>query len=222
MLSTVWAVVQAGVALFRALWPVIKIVGMVMLVLVGATLLVVGIFIALGAAVLAVIGLIVGVVVGGVGAIIDAFSGMPKGTHGAVTQWGMGLIGGIMSFFGAAGAAAASVAGAVVDGFKSALQIRSPSRVMMKLGGYTAEGFTEGVDDGAADAKKSMERMAAPPKKKPGDKSGAADVAGGGLNIDLRGAVFYGCDESSVRALFHKVFGELAGAAGALKPAGAT
>lgn len=44
----------------------------------------------------------------------------------------------------------------IVDGVKGLLGIKSPSRVFAKIGGYTMEGFADGVDDGAADNRKRV------------------------------------------------------------------
>lgn len=48
---------------------------------------------------------------------------------------------------------------AMVDTFKDELQIHSPSRVMMKIGDYTGEGFVNGLKNTITDVKKTAESM---------------------------------------------------------------
>ena len=99
--------------------------------------------------IVALVGLLVGGLVAAVGTVIDAFSGLGKSSKGAATSWGEGLIRGILSFAGAAAGAAASVAGGIAKAFAGALGIASPSKVMMKMGGYASEGAAVGVEKGA-------------------------------------------------------------------------
>ena len=70
----------------------------------------------------------------------------------------------------------------IARGAKEALGIASPSKVFEEIGGYTAEGFAGGVDDGAATASSALERMVTPPA--------AGGGSGGGASIDLSGATF--------------------------------
>ena len=56
-----------------------------------------------------------------------------------------GLIKGLGSMFGAVKKKVAELAKLVPAGVKSLLNIHSPSRVMMELGGYTGEGFADGI-----------------------------------------------------------------------------
>jgi hypothetical protein len=95
--------------------------------------------------------------------------------------------------------------GSVVQTARDALGIHSPSRVFAEIGANTAAGFSEGVDDGAADARGSMANLVgAGPAESPGSMAnlvvpspgaapapatqGAAPV---GPKIDLSGAVFH-------------------------------
>jgi hypothetical protein len=88
-----------------------------------------------------------------------------------------GLVNGITG--GAAGvlkAITGSIQGAI-DGAKSLLGIASPSKVFAEIGGYTAEGMSQGVDDGASDVSRSLESMVAPPDP---STAPAAKALGGG------------------------------------------
>ncbi len=98
------------------------------------------------------------------------------------TQMMVGLANGIVA---GAGAVVTAITGAVNDAINSAkklLKIASPSQVFAEIGGHTAAGMSEGVDDGAGDVQSSLESMVAPPQNGPtaaglsGGKS-----AGGGL-----------------------------------------
>ena len=72
----------------------------------------------------------------------------------------MGLINGIKS--GASGVATAigSMASSAVAKAKSVLDIRSPSRVMKKVGEQTAEGMAKGIKKGAKTVKSEAQKMA--------------------------------------------------------------
>lgn len=103
----------------------------------------------------------------GVGAIISAFSSIPgrvSGLAGEMAAAGRnmisGAIGAIRDMAGAAADAAISVARAAVNGFKSALKISSPSRVMMEQGEFTVEGAIVGIRSMADEAKRAMEFVA--------------------------------------------------------------
>lgn len=58
-----------------------------------------------------------------------------------------GFIDGLKGAARAASNAVSNVAKGVTNGIKDALDIRSPSRVMKKLGQYTSEGFRIGIQD---------------------------------------------------------------------------
>ncbi len=86
-----------------------------------------------------------------------------------------------------------AITGAVTSAIaaaKSLLGIASPSKVFAEIGGYTAEGFSDGVDSGAAAAQGSMANLVAPG---PAVTAAAPGAAGGksGASIDLSGAVFH-------------------------------
>ena len=70
------------------------------------------------------------------------------------------------------------LAQSAVDTVRETLAIRSPSRVMMELGGYTAEGFAQGVEGGRGRVGRSLGDMA----------GGAASAAAGALGSGGAGA----------------------------------
>lgn len=64
----------------------------------------------------------------------------------------------------------------IVDGAKSALKIKSPSRVFMELGEFTGEGFALGIEDTSKMVNRSMQAVT----------SGAMDIANRDFNADLQ------------------------------------
>lgn len=89
----------------------------------------------------------------------DAVSGMYGVGSDFVQGFIDGIDGGVASVVDAAKNMALSAKNATI----STLLIGSPSKVMHELGGFTAEGFANGVDAGADDAQASMANMVAPP-----------------------------------------------------------
>lgn len=85
----------------------------------------------------------------GLGQLWNGINGILAGWPARLLQAGVamidGLVNGIRSRIGAAGAAIAGVGSTVIGQFKSLLGIHSPSRVFAQLGGYTIEGLTQGV-----------------------------------------------------------------------------
>jgi len=85
----------------------------------------------------------------GLGQLWNGINGILGGWPARLLQAGVamidGLVNGIRSRIGAAGAAIAGVGSTVIGQFKSLLGIHSPSRVFAQLGGYTIEGLTQGV-----------------------------------------------------------------------------
>lgn len=71
-----------------------------------------------------------------------------------------GLVNGIKSMASRVASAAKSVVTGAINAAKRALDINSPSRVMMEIGKFTVEGFAKGLDDNVGMSNKSSERMA--------------------------------------------------------------
>lgn len=139
---------------------------------------------------MALFGMIGGIVSGAVGGIIAKFDEIVAWFEGVdLMQMGVqmidGLIAGIKSKADAVVAALGGVVDAAIAAAVDALKIGSPSKVMEEIGGWTAQGFTVGVDDGAADAQSSMEALVAPP-----DPAVAGMTGGKGGALDFTGATF--------------------------------
>lgn len=92
--------------------------------------------------------------------IVNALKALPAKMLGIGKNIVSGLIDGIKS--GASGVASAigSMASSAVTRAKSVLDIRSPSRVMKKVGEQTAEGMAVGIKKGAKAVKSEAQKMA--------------------------------------------------------------
>jgi hypothetical protein len=74
-----------------------------------------------------------------------------------------GLVQGIMSVGGQVVGALKGVVTDAVDGAKKFLGIASPSKLLAGIGMHTAEGYAQGVEQGAPEAATAVEAMATPP-----------------------------------------------------------
>ena len=81
----------------------------------------------------------------GISGMVSLVSAMQPQFYSSGYHASMGLANGINAGAGAAIAAANRVANQVSATMRSALQVHSPSRVTKKIGGYTTEGFVEGL-----------------------------------------------------------------------------
>lgn len=169
-------------------------------IVVGIGLLV-GAIAFLGSMIASAIAAVVGLAASGVAAAVGFIDGLVNGITGGAG----GVIGAITN-----------LASSAVGAFKAALGIASPSKVMMQMGGHTAAGFGEGVDDGAGKAQESMQKMVNPSKLKVPAGGGKG---GGSRTIDLRGSTFIGCTESQVRGWIIQVLDAEAGAGPEPEPA---
>lgn len=104
-----------------------------------------------------------GRVIGAIGELVSgalsALSGLAGEAMAAGAAFVQGLVDAIKSGVGAVADAAKSLAMAPVNAVKSVLKIKSPSGVMRIMGGYTAEGMAEGVEEGTPAVRSSIEDM---------------------------------------------------------------
>lgn len=96
-----------------------------------------------------------------------------------------GLASGINARAGEAIAAAQALATAVADTIRSALQIASPSRIMMQLGGYVTEGFAEGIESQLGLVNRAAERMADSVNVNPSVGGTSGSRNGGMIDVTL-------------------------------------
>jgi hypothetical protein len=171
----------AGKLLFGAIVAVVAVVGAV-----------VGGLVAMHQAIGAAVGMAVSLgtaIRDGIGGAIDYLSGLSLSEIGSALI--DGLVSGITAGAGAVIAAVTGIAGGAISAAKSALGISSPSKVFAGIGGFTAEGFAGGVEDGTADASSAMESMVAPPSagrlaaigNASGSTGGATASTGGGISL---------------------------------------
>lgn len=193
-------------------------------------------FVAVGlASVVAIIGgLVAGIslVIFGIGAaIVDLVGWLAEGTAHLVA-WaaeGIGIaadfIGGLVS--GIANGvvdvvdAMRSMATGAIDAVKETFRIKSPSRVMMEVGGYVAEGFTQGVDAGAPDASAAVAGIVSPTAlgSLGAGASAGAGFSVGGITVNVNGSVGGDAEgvaaavreeiEEAMRVIFQRYAGEL-------------
>jgi tape measure domain-containing protein len=96
-----------------------------------------------------------------------------------------GFVDGITEGITAVLDAGTRLANAARSAVGDALLVQSPSRVMMEMGGYTAEGFAQGVDDGSDQVDASMRDMVAPPAPRDFAAAGASGAAGGSPSFSV-------------------------------------
>ncbi|NVC23407.1 hypothetical protein E7Z53_08120 [Kocuria salina] len=114
---------------------------------------------------------LVSAVVSGASNVVSQFQAMGSNAVAAVsgfvgqmvsvgTNLVQGLIDGIVSMAGSVADRARSVVQGAVDAAKSALGIKSPSRVFMKIGNYTVAGLVKGLTGSQSKAEKAAGDMA--------------------------------------------------------------
>lgn len=86
-------------------------------------------------------------------------SGTTSNWYSAGVNLGQGLVNGILSKLGDVQNAAAQLANAAASALAAAAQIRSPSRVTTRLGGFFGQGFVNGIDNKIGAAEKAAETM---------------------------------------------------------------
>ena len=109
----------------------------------------------------------------------------PAGEDGEKTgkAFDAGFERGIVSSMPRVEAAALSVAGKAVNIITQVLQIHSPSKVMERLGAFTAEGFAQGIAGSAGSVMRAVDGMAGIARRAPMAAAGGAygsAAAGGG------------------------------------------
>jgi TP901 family phage tail tape measure protein len=93
-----------------------------------------------------------------------------------------GLIRGIGSMGGAVMRSVSKIANSIPNGVKKLLGIHSPSRVLMELGGYTAEGLAVGIGKGISGIQSMAGAMANAATPNMGSQSLSYGLSGGGAS----------------------------------------
>lgn len=76
---------------------------------------------------------------------------------------------------------------AAISAVKGTFVVKSPSRVMMEVGGYVAEGFAQGVDGGAPQASAAVASMVAPSAIRSFGSAGGGSASVGNVTINITG-----------------------------------
>lgn len=90
----------------------------------------------------------------------NAKTGSHVSLHSSGSYAGSGFVSGLGSWVDKAASTARSLASAAANAIKGALKIKSPSRVMMKIGGYVGEGLSIGMNNQRTDVGRSAGRLA--------------------------------------------------------------
>lgn len=109
---------------------------------------------------------------------------LPDQSAQAGQATGQGFANGLYDMGPAVAAAAAYLANISQSTLRSVLGIASPSKVMAELGGYTAEGFAEGIEDSVWRVERATSRMVDATQQTP--SYGRAGVGGGVDGGDIR------------------------------------
>lgn len=124
--------------------------------------------------------------------LFSALQGVIAGLMTAGTSMGTNLWAGFVQGIEAGIARVTDAGTRLADAAKSAVStsliIQSPSRVMAEMGGYTAQGFAQGVDGGAGQVDASMRALVAPPAPvlpALASTRGAAAGAGGSFSVSV-------------------------------------
>lgn len=124
-----------------------------------------------------------------------------------------GLIDGLIGAGGGVLKAITGVVGGAIDGAKSLLGIASPSKVFAEIGGHTAEGMAQGVDDGASAVQGSMQDLVTPPDavgKGGATSSVSSSSSGAGANLSGATFNFYGVkDAEAAEDMLRSAFANL-------------
>ncbi len=95
----------------------------------------------------------------GISWMVSTVSAMQPQFYNSGYHASIGLANGINAGAGAAIAAANRVANQVASTMRNALQVHSPSRVTKEIGGYTTEGFVEGLLEDIRDVKEAALKL---------------------------------------------------------------
>ncbi|MBR3360867.1 MAG: phage tail tape measure protein [Lachnospiraceae bacterium] len=95
-----------------------------------------------------------------VSGIATSMSSLPNQMYSVGDQAGSGLYNGLAAWAGTLSSMAWNLAYSIQSAARAALQIRSPSRVMERIGMYTGEGLQEGLEESASGIYRTAEHIA--------------------------------------------------------------
>jgi tape measure domain-containing protein len=121
--------------------------------------------------------------VGAIGELRAMFSS--TGVSAGTNLW-QGLVNGMNGGIGPTTDASSRLGEAAKSGVQTSLDIHSPSRVMEQLGGYTAQGFAQGVEGGQGQIDSAMGNVVAPPVAAPASASASTSVGGVSVTVQVQ------------------------------------
>jgi len=152
----------------------------------------------------------------GIQSAIDWIKGLPSTLKTLGQDMIQGLVDGIKNMVGKVGDAVKSVADKVTGGIRNLLDIRSPSRVLMRLGEYTGEGFALGLERTVDAVRREAAEMAAvvtgglsglsTPGVAVAGGAGAAQVANVSFEGMFAGANFYVRSDADIQAIARELY----------------
>lgn len=174
---------------------------------------------AIGTALAAALDAVISFVVEWSGLFADWIMGGKTSASDLLTGLVDGITGGAAKVYNAM----KNLASGAIGAFKSMLGISSPSKVMLAFGGYTAEGFSGGLDQSAASVEASASSLAAIPAKAaaaadmtpamaPNGSAGGAAGQGGGRSVTISGVTINITGVPSGEAILDKLPAALADA----------
>lgn len=199
-----------GMAVLASAWVAFKTIAITVAVVIG---LVVVVALALWAAMMVLsfgFWAAVGAIFTFVGEAGTALTGWVSSAATAAYDFVAGLVSGIANGASQVIGAVTGLASSATGAFKSALGIKSPSKVMMALGDHTGTGFAMGLEDTAPDvhgAASSVAGSAVAGASSGGDASGSAKPGAGNVfnvtvSIDGAGKDAMGITREMVSSVF--------------------
>lgn len=152
---------EAAVVVFVGFIAVVTGIGVAIAAAYATMLLVPAAIMAIVAGIVYLAGLLGGLFIDAWHSVTDFFASIDLAETG--TNIVKGLIDGIVNMGPNLLHAITGVVGSAIDSVKSILGIASPSKVFAEIGGFTGEGFANGVEDAAPMAQDAMAAMVEPP-----------------------------------------------------------
>lgn len=196
------------------LTPILKLAGAFILAFwapLGSIVAALVLFAAAVVAVIAALSALADAVISAVGGSLAALDQWIEGGNSAASNFVKAIVNGIKLGAAEVSAAVGDLANQAIAAFTTPLQIKSPSRVMLKHGREDVAGaLATGVDEGSEDVDRSMTALTAPPAK--GQARGRERGSGKGFSAQFNNCVFgAGLTESMLRDWMERWWEELAG-----------
>lgn len=199
-LSILMGIVK-GLAVIFGLLAVAILIGLIPLALLIAAIVAVGYAIySIGSAIVAAVGWL---------------ANMGSAAVDAAGNFIAGLINGIKAGAAAVVAAVVALANGAIGALKSALHLGSPSKLTMKMGGFTAQGLADGIEDGATGVRAAAKGTGRAAIKGTAQGlsagGGAAGAVGAGMTVNVEltingaGGDIMSLTEEAVALIFERV-----------------